>query len=75
LIDGVNCLVRNTDEEMASACAELLRDEEKRLRLTRAGRALIEERYTWDTIFDQFDDVIGSLVPNFFYSNELMQAA
>jgi glycosyltransferase involved in cell wall biosynthesis len=75
LIDGVNCLVRNTDQEMASACAELLRDEEKRLRLTRAGRALIEERYTWDTIFDQFDQVIGSLVPNFFHSNELMQAA
>lgn len=75
LIDGVNCLVRNSDQEMAAACAELLRDEDKRLRLTRAGRALIEERYTWDTIFDQFDDVIESLAPDFFHTNELMQAA
>jgi glycosyltransferase involved in cell wall biosynthesis len=75
LIDGVNCLVRNTDEEMAAACTELLRDENKRVRLTRAGRTLIEEHYTWDTIFDQFDEVIATLVPDFFFTNELIQAA
>lgn len=64
LIDGVNCLIRNTDEEMAAACAELLQDEEKRLALTRAGRALIEEYYTWDKIFDQFDDVLSAVAPD-----------
>jgi len=66
LVDGVNCLVRSTDEAIAQACAELLRDEEKRLRLAREGRALIEKHYSWNKVFDQLDRVIATVSPRFF---------
>jgi polysaccharide biosynthesis protein PslH len=74
LVDGMNCLVRTTDNEMATACAELLRDEEKRLRLTRAARALIEERYSWQRVFDELDEAVSFVAPEFFVENELTQA-
>lgn len=66
LVDGVNCIVRNTDEEIAAACTELLRDEDKRIMLARAGRTLIEEHYSWNKVFDQLDRVISTVTPRFF---------
>jgi glycosyltransferase involved in cell wall biosynthesis len=66
LVDGVNCIVRNTDEEIAAACAELLRNEDKRIMLARAGRTLIEEHYSWNKVFNQLDRVISTVTPRFF---------
>ena len=66
LRDGVNALIRTTDEEMACAAIELLDNETLRCKLAEGGRALIESRYTWDTVFKQFDDALATVVPNFF---------
>jgi polysaccharide biosynthesis protein PslH len=42
---GVHCLVGDTAEELADACARLLADEALRLEMAHAARRLTEERY------------------------------
>ncbi len=64
--DGVNALVRTTDEEMAQAAIELLDNESLRSLLAEGGRQLIEERYTWEKVFKQFDEALKIVVPDFF---------
>jgi hypothetical protein len=51
--DGVHCLVRETDEDIADAVVRLLRDAELRRKLRRAGRELIETRYAPARVVDE----------------------
>ncbi len=65
MVDGVNCLIRDTDEEIAEACLCLLNDESLRRKLADAGRALIERQYAWENVFADLDRIVGSLVPEY----------
>jgi glycosyltransferase involved in cell wall biosynthesis len=66
LRDGVNALIRTTDDEMARAAIDLLDNETLRTTLAENGRKLIESRYTWNTVFKQFDEALKTVVPDFF---------
>lgn len=48
--DGQNILIRDDPTGFADAIAEVLLDPALRERLGRAGRASVEERYSWDVI-------------------------
>jgi polysaccharide biosynthesis protein PslH len=48
LVSGRHALVADDPEHFAEAVVTLLHDSELRARLGAAGRALVEERYTWD---------------------------
>ena len=64
--DGVHALIRSTDQEIADATLELLRDPKRASELARNARKLVEERYTWDHMFRALDDTIREIVPGFF---------
>jgi glycosyltransferase involved in cell wall biosynthesis len=49
-IDGKNILIRDDPRDFAHAVAAVLDDESLRRRLGAAGRALVEQRYSWDVI-------------------------
>ena len=66
LIDRMHVVVSETDEEFVEAALALLAHEEERRRLAVNARKLIEQRYTWDMIFDSFDTIISQVTPNFF---------
>lgn len=46
--DGEHLLLARDDDEVAQQVVRLLRDAGLRLRLARAARALVEQRYTWE---------------------------
>lgn len=48
--DGEHLLVADTPQGMARQCVALLRDPALRQRLTVKARALVEQKYTWDSI-------------------------
>lgn len=50
--DGAHLLLADAPEAFAEACARLAEDADLRERLTRAGRALVAERYGPDAIVD-----------------------
>ncbi|MBI4541920.1 MAG: glycosyltransferase [Gemmatimonadetes bacterium] len=52
--DGVHCLVRDDPRSFAEAVVRLLRDRELATRLAGRGRALVEERYTWEQAAEAF---------------------
>jgi glycosyltransferase involved in cell wall biosynthesis len=70
LRDGVNCFIRETDEELADAAIELLRNRAKRDAFARAGRDLIESRYSWEHVFDELDEAISLAAPDLFMQSE-----
>jgi len=48
--DDEHLLVADDAPELARQCVTLLQDPDRRRRLAIRGRALVEERYTWDSI-------------------------
>ena len=48
--DGKHLLLADTEEDFAHAVSRLLEDEAARARLAAAARALVVERYDWETI-------------------------
>ncbi|MEI8134010.1 MAG: glycosyltransferase [bacterium] len=69
-VDGVinhqHLIVCDTDVEFAEAAISLLGDSPEQHRLARNARNLIEQRYTWDTIFAVLDELIGGIIPDYF---------
>ena len=65
-IEGVvnekHALVRGSDEEFAAAAIMLLEDEEKRMRISVSARHLIEQRYSWDHVFEKLDRIVNHLI-------------
>jgi glycosyltransferase involved in cell wall biosynthesis len=70
LRDGVNCFIRETDEEIADAAIELLNNKALRDSFARAGRELIESRYSWEHVFDELDEAIAVAAPDLFMRSE-----
>ena len=66
VIDRMHVLVSESDEEFVEAALSLLADKAESQRLARNARKLIEQRYTWERIFDSFDKIISGVLPNFF---------
>ncbi len=65
-IEGVvnekHALVRESDAEFAAAAIALLRDEEKRMRIAASARHLIEQRYSWEHVFEKLDQIVRHLI-------------
>ncbi|MDP4235251.1 MAG: glycosyltransferase family 4 protein, partial [Bacteroidota bacterium] len=66
VIDRMHVLVSETDEDFVNSAISLLADTEECRRIARNARKLIEQRYTWERIFDNFDKIISGVSPNFF---------
>jgi glycosyltransferase involved in cell wall biosynthesis len=47
VVDGTHLLLAERPDQLAAAVKRVLADDELALRLSRAGRALVEERYDW----------------------------
>jgi sugar transferase (PEP-CTERM/EpsH1 system associated) len=56
---GVHLFVEEGAEATARRVAELVRDGALRARLGSRARARIEERYRWETVFDQVDGILA----------------
>jgi glycosyltransferase involved in cell wall biosynthesis len=50
---GEHLIVADTPADFANETLALLADKPKRLRLGRAGRSLVESRYSWRTVGGQ----------------------
>lgn len=68
VIDRMHVMVSESDEEFVETALSLLADKAESQRLAQNARKLIEQRYTWDRIFDSFDKIISGVLPNFFIS-------
>jgi glycosyltransferase involved in cell wall biosynthesis len=66
IINQMHLLVSETDEEFVEVALSLLAHSDECRRLAQNARKLIEQRYTWERVFDAFDKIISSVVPNFF---------
>jgi len=61
-VDGEHLLIRDDPADFASAIAGLVRDAKSRLTLARGGRELVERRYDWDDLFEDWWDAIQTTV-------------
>jgi glycosyltransferase involved in cell wall biosynthesis len=66
VINHQHVVVSENDEEFVSSAISLLGDTEECSHLAVNARKLIEQRYTWERIFDSFDKIITGILPNFF---------
>lgn len=55
---GADVLFADAPEQFADATVRLLRDRSERLRLGRAARKLVEERYSWAAVATEFENVL-----------------
>jgi polysaccharide biosynthesis protein PslH len=66
LVNGVHAIVDETDHQLADRAIELLSNESKAKELQHHARLLVEERYTWQAIYQSLDKAIEVCVPDFF---------
>jgi len=59
---GEDILIADDPADFAAQTVRLLRDSDLRRRLSRSGRALVEARYGWDAIGQQFAQIVESVV-------------
>lgn len=59
---GEHLIVADTSADFANATLALLADKPRRLRLGRAGRSLVESRYSWRTVWGQLLDAYHDAV-------------
>lgn len=62
LVAGEHALYGQTAEELAAATLSLLRNPDQARRMGITARALIESRFTWETVADQYADVYRALI-------------
>lgn len=63
---GEHAFVESSNEAIAGRALSILNDLEASRELTHRARRLIEEQYTWPAVYDQLDEVIRKVVPDFF---------
>lgn len=59
LTDGVDCLIRDSQEELTSGIVRLLRDPAEASRMSRALGELYEREYSKRGIFERLDQLLG----------------
>lgn len=60
--DGENIVLADEPEQFASAILRLLNSPEECVRIGRNARRLVEKKYSWDTIGDQFFQILQNVV-------------
>jgi sugar transferase (PEP-CTERM/EpsH1 system associated) len=63
VVPGKHFLPGDDPESFADAVLELLDDDDRRAQLSRAGRALVEQQYSWDRSVAALERLMTSLVP------------
>lgn len=63
VVSGEHLLVEDQPEAFARAVVQLLRDEDMRNRLGHAGRALVEEKYSWESCGHQLLRALETHIP------------
>jgi glycosyltransferase involved in cell wall biosynthesis len=53
-----NILIADSPSEFARQVVRVLRDEQLRRRLGAAARAMVEERFSWQRVADEFEDIL-----------------
>jgi glycosyltransferase involved in cell wall biosynthesis len=61
---GKHCLIADDGPAFAQALDRLLGDREGRVKMARAARALLEERFSWAHIGRQFEDICLKAIRN-----------
>jgi glycosyltransferase involved in cell wall biosynthesis len=59
LVDGVHYLRAETPEDFVHQVRRIESDQPLRERLARAGRALVEDVYSWSVIGDRLDEAFS----------------
>ncbi len=62
VVDEENALIRRTDAEFAEAAIALLRDESQARGLAINARRLMEDRYSWEHVFERLDQIVEQLI-------------
>jgi glycosyltransferase involved in cell wall biosynthesis len=65
--DGHDILIRDTPEQFAEAILSLRTNPQLATNLRTAGRKLVEERYDWAFMFEQFEREMLALVESAAY--------
>ena len=60
--NGENIVIQNDSREFAMAVVRLLRDPATRMRLGRAARKAVEDRYTWKAAASEFDSALRKVM-------------
>ncbi|HEV2730776.1 MAG TPA: glycosyltransferase family 4 protein [Terriglobales bacterium] len=60
--NGENIVIQNDSREFAMAVVRLLRDPATRMRLGRAARKTVEDRYTWKAAASEFDSALRKVM-------------
>jgi polysaccharide biosynthesis protein PslH len=61
LVKGDRALVRDDSAAFADAVVQVMLDRDLRLRLGQAGRDLVCQKYSWDAVVDQWENVLHSV--------------
>ncbi len=57
-----NIRITDTPQQFAAACLRLLTDADERLRQVAAGRRLVRESYSWESVVARFEEILESTV-------------
>jgi polysaccharide biosynthesis protein PslH len=70
-----NILLAETPEDFARQCVRLLRDRDLRRGLGDAARRLVEEKYSWARVVDDFEEIVQSVAERHQSATEGPRAA
>ena len=62
--DGTNIVLADRPEDFAARCVELLADASRRHAIARAARTLVEERFSWSRVADEFERICANAAAN-----------
>jgi glycosyltransferase involved in cell wall biosynthesis len=60
--NGAHLTVADTPKELANGVMEILSDKQKAFSLSKNGRALVEERYSWEGMLRSYRDLVESVL-------------
>jgi glycosyltransferase involved in cell wall biosynthesis len=56
--DGKDIVIADSPKEFADACLRLLREDAEREAIARAALALVEEKFSWEAVSREFEDIL-----------------
>ncbi|MGA1249400.1 MAG: glycosyltransferase [Candidatus Kapaibacteriota bacterium] len=58
---GKHAFIAETEDEMSEYAIQLMQDDAKRIAMSQEGRRLIEENFSWSSIFAQLDTIMHDI--------------